>query len=480
MNGSGGNRVTASNPIRVREIGLLALVIAVGFALRFVNINQWPLWGDEAMTLMVAQWSPKMLFLAPIDPTPGLYYALHKALIGPFATAAIARSISLACGALLIPASYFLAREARIPALLTAALVALSFPLIDYSQEARGYALLVLLVTCSAASFVGWARTQQPKQALLAVVFAALSFYTHLVSVFWIGPMLLATLWIGRRQAVQFLLLFVLLAIPEFARLLAYDPGNFSWLAQATPAEAANTLSRALVPFRPTGLWMAVPALVIAWRAWVHRQSLAAWGQQNRGAAFVLAVLVGFPIIIWLFGFVAKPIFMTRTILIGVPGFMAGLALLLKYEHRFARFGVVGLYAGSLLVTGTTREKDDWRAIAHRVGGDAVLLCQPWQAPAFRHALDRNNPIFLRYDRGLVAIDRKPWQTAYYNTILTRKLIAEAREQGARPSMALSPVWPIRTGKIAKVVTAPMTLGQAIATCDSYVATDRQQRYIAD
>ena len=153
-----------------RYSGLLAVTL-VGLILRLVNIHDWPLWSDEALTLLIAQWPLQTLFLIPADPTPGLYYALHKALLGPFAQVATARSISVVAGTLLIPASYFLAKQARVPAVLTAALVALSFPLIDYSQEARAYSLLVLLVTLSAGSFLWWARTER-----LGLLVASLGF----------------------------------------------------------------------------------------------------------------------------------------------------------------------------------------------------------------------------------------------------------------------------------------------------------------
>ena len=51
-----------------RMPALLAITLA-GFALRFVDIGKWPLWGDEALTLLVAQWPLRNLFLDPVDPT---------------------------------------------------------------------------------------------------------------------------------------------------------------------------------------------------------------------------------------------------------------------------------------------------------------------------------------------------------------------------------------------------------------------------
>ena len=77
-----------------RRTFCIAAIIAIGFALRIVGINSQPLWGDEALTLLIAQRSAVALFLVPFDPTPGLYYALHKLFIGPDAGVLAARSIS--------------------------------------------------------------------------------------------------------------------------------------------------------------------------------------------------------------------------------------------------------------------------------------------------------------------------------------------------------------------------------------------------
>ena len=93
-------------------IGLSAITL-VGLFVRLAEIERWPLWGDEALTLLIAQWPLKILFLVPVDPTPALYYSLHKLFLGPMVGVAAARSISLLCGTLLIPVAYFLAREAH-------------------------------------------------------------------------------------------------------------------------------------------------------------------------------------------------------------------------------------------------------------------------------------------------------------------------------------------------------------------------------
>jgi uncharacterized membrane protein len=461
-----------------RWTGLLAITLA-GFLVRVVNIDQWPLWSDEALTLIVAQWPIGTLFAAPVDPTPGFYYALHKLLLGPTVGVAAARSLSVVAGTLLIPAVYLLARQARIPALLSAALTALAFPLIDYSQEARAYSLLVLLVIASAGSFVWWGRTGRMPALVGALAFGLLAFYTHFAALFWVAPLVLAALWTGKRRAVAPLLGMAILAVPEAARLARYPQSGFSWLLQADLGQAADTLSRALLPFRPPALAALVVAAVLAWRAWVHRAALRNWASANRPAAAVLLILLAVPLEVWLFGFVVKPIFMTRTILIAVPGFVLALALLLSFEQRFVRFAVVGLYAAGLIATGTMRPREDWRGIARRVGSDSVLVCQVWQAPAMEHALPGSAGVFIRYGDGVLAIHGEPWPVAYFRALTDDQAKRRALEAGRRLDAGLHPVWAVRAGSLESLGRAPTTLAEAARVCDANGA-DNAPGYRAD
>lgn len=386
------------------QYATLGAICLIGFVLRSWNIDREALWGDEALTLIIAHWPIETLFTAPADPTPGLYYVLHKVLIGDAASVAAVRSISLVAGALTIPATYALARACRAPALLAALLVALSFPLIDYSQEARAYALLILLVTSSAAAFVAWTRTNRIRFLFMYATTATLAFYTHLVSVFWIAPSAAALGALGWRTSGRYpivatLLLMELVSFPEINRLRAYNADTIWWLEAASPKLAFNTVGYAYLPLGLTDgglhstsslIAILVVFTILAWRGSRHWSKLRDWAHGNRGASMALFTLSVAPIGIWLFSFF-KPIFIARTILLGVPAWLTGLALLLWLERPAVRLGAVGLFALALAVTGTVRVKDDWRTaatfVARRVKpGDVVIVCASWQAPAFRHA----------------------------------------------------------------------------------------------
>ena len=458
---------------------MLALVTACGFALRIVNIDRWPLWNDEALTILFAQWPLDTLFLRSVDTMPGLYYAVHKLLVGPLASAAEARSISLICGTLLIPATYFCAKAARVPALLSASLVALSFWLIDYSQEARSYSLLILLVVLAAAFFVRWSRDRRQGDLLASALLNLLAFYTHPVSVFWIGPISIAMLWIGRGRAILPLLLTAIVALPEIWRVTHFPREDFYWLLQASPRQAIETLSRAVLPLGASGPVAALLAVVAGYRAWAHHVELKAWVRANNGAGIILLILLVSPVLIWLAGFVAKPIFMTRTILIAVPGYMLALALLLRFEHRAARFAVVALFSVSLFFTGTTRPKEEWRVIAERVGGDPVLMCQPRQAAALRHALPGGNRFLLLYGNGLADIGAPGSLVDLFNMLSSKSRMEQAKALGGAANMNLKPVWAIRSGRSEHLPARPTMLGEAIAICEANHA-DSSPAYVAD
>lgn len=458
---------------------LLAIVTACGFALRFVNIDRWPLWNDEGLTLLFAQWPYATLFFRPVDTMPGLYYGLHRLLVGPSAGVAEARSISLICGTLLIPATWFCAKEARVPALLSSGLVALSFSLIDYSQEARAYSLLILLVVLAAAFFIRWVREGKQGDLLACTLLNLLSFYTHPVSVFWIGPVSLAMLVLGRSRAVLPLALTAILAMPEIWRVTHYPSEDFYWLLQASPGQALNTITRAALPFRLGGPVAALTAVLLGWRVCVHRAGLSGWAKSNPGAAIALLILLGAPLLIWLSGFIAKPIFMTRTILIAVPALLMALALLLRFEHRLARFVVVALFGCGLLATGTVRPKEDWRAIADRVGDEAILMCQARQAAAMRHASPGANRMLLLYGNGLADIGTPSSLAGLFDILSSKTQMQDVWNRGRTPEEALYPVWAVRSGQLDQLAPAPTTLPEAIATCQAS-GTDPKPAYVAD
>lgn len=410
---------------------VLAAIVLVGIALRTFAIGRESLWGDEALTLMLARLPAFDLLFRPVDPTPGLYYVLHKLLLPEMVGTELARLPALIFGVLTIPAGYWLGKAAidRIAGLAVAALVAVSPPLVDFSQEARAYSLLVLLITLSAAGLIdafpanGRSTSVPPVRwgrLSIFVLTGTLAIYCHLIGWFWMGPALLLALIMAYRrkiatrwQIVGAICLFALIVTPEAVRLAGYyvSPVNeFAWLKQANALVFFDIVQRVTLPWSTVRALQLLPAesafalnllrdaAILIWAIAAIRGNIPriwAAAQRRAVALSVSLILLSMPLTIWLAGYVLTPLFLVRTALPMSAGFFLVVAALahLKGKSR-AILVVVMLYAASAAATGLTRAKEQWAeaarlVAAHSADGTMVLFCPAWRGAAFLHAADQ-------------------------------------------------------------------------------------------
>jgi 4-amino-4-deoxy-L-arabinose transferase-like glycosyltransferase len=434
--------VQGSNAATKRHVALLALVLVLAAALRSIGLGSQSLWADEALTPVLANWPTGDMLLLPTDPTPFLYYFLHKLFIPAGAGVEAVRSISLVAGILSVAAIYWVGRLAlgRSAGLLAAALLAVWPAHVDYSQEARAYSLLFLLTLLSAAGLLWWFRASgkedgarigpvRARHAALALFATAttLSFYTHLVSIFWIPLALQILISLTSRKrskahiveagvAVAAMALFAVPGIIRLVREVA-TPDAFHWLAQQGPGGFLSTTADLLLP---AGLWAnplvdalglraeakAVIAIgLVAGLAWLLVRARRLWPDFPTRQPATVPVALAFlalPLLIWLFGYVARPLFMPRTILFAIPGMIllivAAISAVRSERGRIAASAIaIAAFLLPSLLHGTTREKEDWRganaALAGHVRpGDLILVCPGWKYPALRHAAAQQLP----------------------------------------------------------------------------------------
>jgi hypothetical protein len=456
-----------------RALWALAAIMLVGLVLRIAWAGQQSLWSDEALTLVIAKWPVRDLLVRPVDPTPGLYYLLHKWLIPDGASVTAIRGISIVAGTLSIPAMYAIGRLAidRSAGLFAAALLALSPQLVDYSQEARVYALEILLVLVSAAGLLAWVRRLGGAGGGLGLatfaVATVLAFSAHLASIFWVIPAVPLALWATLRSGTPsqkrlFLICATLMALGagvEAQRLLwrASLGGGFVWLKQASPLDALAMWGRALLPLGPfdsRAVSLAVPFVataLIGWRLAVHRDRWRAWCAEHDIGARVIAIMVVAPIGVWLIGFVLVPIFMPRTILLGIAGFILLLALVVHLERKpWLAPALVLLFAASLILTGAVRQKEDWNAVSSALRsdvrpGEAIIACPDWKYPALRHAITTSldAPVVTLLGDRMVWIERSTgrgdgWMEDYFRTFLEpplRLLMKQPAALSTRPAI---------------------------------------------
>ena len=126
------------------------MVTLFALFLRIIRLDFQPLWWDEGYSVWFATHPlSQMAALTAEDIHPPLYYALLHGWTELLGTDPVAlRLLSVAFGALAIPAIYLAARRlfggSRVP-LLAALLLAINPMHVFYSQEVRMYGLVALL-----------------------------------------------------------------------------------------------------------------------------------------------------------------------------------------------------------------------------------------------------------------------------------------------------------------------------------------------
>jgi len=132
----------------------LGSIVVVAAVLRFLDLGAESYWFDEIVTVYVGKGNVDPLLVGPSYVTPkfGLYGILIHFWIRAFGTTeAATRSFSALCGIASIALIYILGRKlfGKKVALLSALLMAISEFQINYSQEARSYALFELTTLLS-------------------------------------------------------------------------------------------------------------------------------------------------------------------------------------------------------------------------------------------------------------------------------------------------------------------------------------------
>ncbi|HEY3144875.1 MAG TPA: glycosyltransferase family 39 protein [Dongiaceae bacterium] len=471
---------------------MLAAILAVATFFRVVALDAQGLWTDEALTIVLSNWSIPDMLLRPIDPTPALYYILHKLLIPASASLEIVRSISVVAGVASVGLMFLLGRLAFGVAggLLAAALLAVWSAHVDYSQEARAYSVLFLLTLLTSLGLVRYAQADAGKHRrrfalALFCIGNVLSFYTHVVATFWIvltSALLLAA--VGHEWRIRWRELFVafgamaVAAAPGIYRLVEQmrigDP--FHWLQQADVGGFADTSAAV---FLPVGLWNnpltstlgtgviaeamigAVSLALLIAGCWLGRRRLSRSRQERPIFHWLILAYLIVPMLVWLFGFVARPLFMDRTILFAVPGMILLIVGVCLAQARrvavLAAAGAVFLYSASTLSFGIVREKEDWRGAyeylaAHASPDDVVAVCPLYNYPALRyHALlpVASAVLGVAHDGTLLEVEHglgtnPDWDKTYFRSVLVPETTGKP---AAKPDAGVPALVSLRPGQ---------------------------------
>jgi hypothetical protein len=378
-------------PGRRPALHAVILLMVVGALLRFWQLGSASLWLDEAASVKFAGLPWSVLWLSGYDNAPPLYYSVLKLALWFGDSEAMIRVPSVLFGVLTIPVVYWAGRVLAGPraGLVAALYLTLSVAHVEYSQEARGYSLLVfalcialvglllLFVRSRAAQGAAVDRPGRHVQIAGLALYGLgvlVALYTNNIAVFFVFVAQLVFLyhWItqahrDRALALRWLLvnaLVFLLWLPWLHIVLTQLIGNGSmaWLVQPSVMGAARIWSHVIgfnyVSPSPLGFNLALCLLCLYGALRLRPQPSVAW--------LLLAVAMLAPLLIWLVGFV-HPLYMERTIIWALLGSVllvaAGVDAMQGWKAPVSVVALIVLSAWSVLgyhATGAA-ENTDWR-----------------------------------------------------------------------------------------------------------------------
>lgn len=182
------------------SILLVGFLTAIGVALRLA-VAQQSLFADELSTYWIVTAHGLGGVVSTVhsnaEITPPLYFVASWLTSKLGHAPVLVRLPSLVAGTLIIPATYLLGLRTvgRAAALLATGLTALAPFMIYYSAEARGYAVMMLMVVLSTLAMLVAVDTRRARWWGFYALFSCAAVYTHYTSVFALAAQLLWVLW---------------------------------------------------------------------------------------------------------------------------------------------------------------------------------------------------------------------------------------------------------------------------------------------
>jgi mannosyltransferase len=178
------------------------VLLVAGAAVRFLFLARKPFWFDECFSAEVARMNLGnfLHLLWWREANMSLYYLLLRIwlrLEPPKGQSEFfIRSLSVLIAVAAIPAIYWLARQLydRRVALIAGALLTFNAYSVRYSQEARSYALFLLLATLSSGFLIALLRAPTRRNRIGYILVSVLAVYAHLYAL-----LLLAAHWLALR-----------------------------------------------------------------------------------------------------------------------------------------------------------------------------------------------------------------------------------------------------------------------------------------
>jgi mannosyltransferase len=375
---------------RERSLWLLAGIVIVGAAIRFSTLDQQSFWLDEATTWgIVSHGLGHVLSTVPkTESTPPLYYVLVWLWSRVFGTGDVGlRSFSALCGTLTIPVMWAAGRRLASERIgLVAALVTALNPLLFwYSQEARTYALLVLL---SALSLLAFLRAlEQPSTGRLVAwgAICALTVLAHYFGAFVVvGEAVWLFVALHRRGvltgagAAAGLGLIVVVGAALVPLVIRQNDGRASFISNASgslPYRLGQLVKQDILgdgqPLKAVLLAIGLVLVALALALLVTRATRA----ERDGALMMMAIGAGGVVLAFVVAAVVTDYFDTRNLLATWPplALVVAVGFGAARAGRWGAAGLAGLVLLSLVcIANVIRDpdfqRDNWRGAVQALG----------------------------------------------------------------------------------------------------------------
>jgi 4-amino-4-deoxy-L-arabinose transferase-like glycosyltransferase len=369
---------------------VLWLIIGLAAVLRFAYLGAKSIWSDEAFSIVMAQlpWSDFWRMTTTTEANMSLYYVLLRGWLRFGDPAWWVKLLSALTAVAVVPIVYWIGRElfSHRAGALAALLLSINVFHIRYSQEARSYSLVVLLVAFSFLAFFRCLKEPDHLWGGFYVLSTALALYAHFFAALVLLAQLvsLAAMPNPRRFATRQLArlcLVLILGSPLLWFVLFRNRGQLNWIQ---PIHLKD-LYHFLLYMTGSGLkfGIALVAILVALRTWVSRWRTQQWDME--AWSFVVLILwLALPLCVAMVVSIWKPIYAPRFLIFCLPAALLLIADgLAQISYPWIRYALVTLLLVSAV--GPIRSyyvepgQEDWRNavdfIARNVSaGDTAYL----------------------------------------------------------------------------------------------------------
>ena len=353
-------------------------ILVVGMALLEVSmLDRRPLANDESTSYFIAHigWSSFWESIRTSEANGSIFYFLLRFWLNVGRSEGVLRVLPMVFAIATVPVLFAATRLlfGWLTALVAATLIATNVMFLEHGQDLRSYSLSALLVTLSSWFFARGVANPSVGNRIGHVAASALALYAHFFSSLVLLAQLLASLlYPDRRRSLRFvgvnMAIVGLLGSPLAAFVLFNDRGQVDWIPELSPKRVREALLELSgMPSKTTMLVLGgVLVAGFALAAWKRPPDPARSASEDSTGAFeARAWRLGFaalwfilPIAGALLISVFKPLFISRYLLVALPGLAISTAVAISSLRQ--PLAIVAVTAGFVFLA--SQGISEWRA----------------------------------------------------------------------------------------------------------------------